>query len=656
MNASGALSDLYREVWLLVADHVWQATVFAGLVFVATLVLGRGPARARYALWLLAAIKFAVPSFVLAALVSVVGLGVGLQPTEPVAAPSSTSTTSTTVATEARIAMEPTSASSVAGEMAGVWTAVWLAGVLGAAAIFWLRHRRLDRTLRAGRVLASGREAEALARAVAAAGVSRAVALVCSPLVFEPGVFGALHPTVVLPEGMAERLGDEDLDMIFLHEMAHVRRRDNAVGFLLSLLCAVFWYWPVVWIVRRQLMAERERACDDWVIERCERPSVYVSSLLKVCRLALGPSVGTGMATFGGSDLGARVEAIVTCVGRKRSALRIRPVVAGGVAAFVAFSLVGMARSASGLSRTAATVRACADQIAPPAHTPHGRGVEESEADGATLERATPFAVPFENAPDAPIEIASASLKAVPLGQAERGIELVGPPIVELVNRTDRVVVGVRLSLKLGKNAVDASDAVVHIDPHGSVVLQIDWRQWTNRVPEGTSRSAVVRCLGATFGDGTTWGQIADRAPVAQDALLKSSGDAGIGVGGYIPASYTNTSGAPLRITRAGTTGGNAEVRSFVELQNVTNARIVGVKLRFKADAPSHAVTAQRVDVAPNGTLVIMTGVSVAGRPEDLRVQLLGVELDDGRIWGAFDTSINSREETVAVPEYLHEP
>jgi len=37
-------------------------------------------------------------------------------------------------------------------------------------------------------------------------------------------------------------------------------------------------------------------------------------------------------------------------------------------------------------------------------------------------------------------------------------------------------------------------------------------------------------------------------------------------------------------------------------------------------------------------------------------VQLLGVRFEDGSIWGAFDTVIDTREETIAVPQSIQKP
>lgn len=79
------LHDIFARTsaWLgpALANHMWQATLFAALVLVATLLLQRrAPARVRFALWLAAAAKFALPRAFFALLVDVADVRTLLSP------------------------------------------------------------------------------------------------------------------------------------------------------------------------------------------------------------------------------------------------------------------------------------------------------------------------------------------------------------------------------------------------------------------------------------------------------------------------------------------------------------------------------------------------------------------------------------------------
>jgi bla regulator protein blaR1 len=61
---------------------------------------------------------------------------------------------------------------------------------------------------------------------------------------FEPGVFGAFRPILLLPEGITEKLTPGQLEAIVAHELCHVRRRDNLATAMHMVVEAVFWFHP----------------------------------------------------------------------------------------------------------------------------------------------------------------------------------------------------------------------------------------------------------------------------------------------------------------------------------------------------------------------------------------------------------------------------
>jgi hypothetical protein len=55
------LSSLRVEFGAPLANHLWQSTLFVGLVWLLTLLLRKNRAQTRYLLWLVASAKFVVP-------------------------------------------------------------------------------------------------------------------------------------------------------------------------------------------------------------------------------------------------------------------------------------------------------------------------------------------------------------------------------------------------------------------------------------------------------------------------------------------------------------------------------------------------------------------------------------------------------------------
>lgn len=76
------------------------------------------------------------------------------------------------------------------------------------------------------------------------------------------------------------------------------------------LIEALFWFHPLVWWIERRMIDERERACDEAVLNSGTEPSDYAESLLEVCRGAVASPLA-GVAGLSGSDLRRRIESIV---------------------------------------------------------------------------------------------------------------------------------------------------------------------------------------------------------------------------------------------------------------------------------------------------------------------------------------------------------
>lgn len=100
-----------------------------------------------------------------------------------------------------------------------------------------------------------------------------------------PMGWGLLHTVIIMPAD-AEGWPAERLRAALLHEMAHAGRCDWLVHVASQLVCALYWFNPLVWIAARQARAEAERACDDFVLLSGVPATDYARVLLDVARSA----------------------------------------------------------------------------------------------------------------------------------------------------------------------------------------------------------------------------------------------------------------------------------------------------------------------------------------------------------------------------------
>lgn len=53
--------------------------------------------------------------------------------------------------------------------------------------------------------------------------------------------------------------------MILAHELAHLRRRDHWVRVVELIVATVYWWNPLVWVIRREIHQAEDLCCDAWV-------------------------------------------------------------------------------------------------------------------------------------------------------------------------------------------------------------------------------------------------------------------------------------------------------------------------------------------------------------------------------------------------------
>jgi uncharacterized protein (TIGR03435 family) len=120
-----------------------------------------------------------------------------------------------------------------------------------------------------------------------------------------------MRPVLLWPAGISEQLTDAQIEAVAAHEVEHVRRHDNLTSAFHMLVEALFWFHPAVRWMGARLVEERERACDEKVVEQSARPEAYAESILKVCAFCLEPPAAC-VSGVSGSDLKERILRIMT--------------------------------------------------------------------------------------------------------------------------------------------------------------------------------------------------------------------------------------------------------------------------------------------------------------------------------------------------------
>jgi beta-lactamase regulating signal transducer with metallopeptidase domain len=158
----------------------------------------------------------------------------------------------------------------------------WLAGVaclsmrtlVGLQMIRRLRRRSLMKAPEAVRVNFS-----IICRRL---GISRKVRLRVAEHIQGPFAMGVFRTMILLPASALVALTPEQLEVVLMHELAHVRRADYFWNLMQRAIETLFFFHPAVWWVGKKLRQERELCCDDMAVQLCSDPLVYATALLRL--------------------------------------------------------------------------------------------------------------------------------------------------------------------------------------------------------------------------------------------------------------------------------------------------------------------------------------------------------------------------------------
>jgi beta-lactamase regulating signal transducer with metallopeptidase domain len=317
--ANGLAGHWARGMWPV----LWQTAALAVIVGLIVLSARRASPALRFWLWMLVPLRLLVMPLIVISL-PVLAPPRAIRPT-PAAAPPP-------IVTEAPVEaqapewtpMPPPEPPSIVVERhvrATLWTwlmAGWLAGIGFFAlrlARGWLQMRKIARSgvaivgralLPDNRFRATGRAGvpdlhtaverddenddsrirDCAREAAAMLGLRKLPRIMTAEEGVSPFVLGFFRPVVVLPAALADHVSAEELRAVLAHEFAHVRRRDALVGWILACSDVIYFFNPIVHLVKRAIILERERACDEQVLALAQAPrAVYARALLSATGL-----------------------------------------------------------------------------------------------------------------------------------------------------------------------------------------------------------------------------------------------------------------------------------------------------------------------------------------------------------------------------------
>lgn len=148
-------------------------------------------------------------------------------------------------------------------------------------------------------------------RTAARMGIKKPVLAWVSDLVSSPVTIGFWKPVILVPMAAINHLTTEQLEAVLLHELSHIRRYDYLVNLLINFIQTILYFNPFVKAFVKIVEREREKSCDEMVLQFQYDSYEYASALLtleKTSRLQRPLALG---AAGKKNDLLHRVETIL---------------------------------------------------------------------------------------------------------------------------------------------------------------------------------------------------------------------------------------------------------------------------------------------------------------------------------------------------------
>lgn len=183
---------------------------------------------------------------------------------------------------------------------------LWLLGTPITFALLATGLIGAERMRRHGTPLAAGPAHEACERLRRSLRITRRVALAVCDRVAQPVLVGIVRPLILLPPVALTGWSPDELEMVLLHELAHVRRWDNLINLAQRVIESLLFFQPAVWIASTWVRRDREECCDAVVVTRTREPKQYAELLVSLAT----PQPLAGLA-FASHPLAARLRRIL---------------------------------------------------------------------------------------------------------------------------------------------------------------------------------------------------------------------------------------------------------------------------------------------------------------------------------------------------------
>ncbi len=156
-------------------------------------------------------------------------------------------------------------------------------------------------------------------------GINRKVQIKISKNIHTPLTIGFLKPIILIPIAAVNSLNPQQLEVILLHELAHIKRNDYLINLWLIFINTIMFFNPFSKHIYSVINKQREFCCDDTVLEYSSQNNLYAQALLNIAKSQFEACAIAGTMTAVNADhqeLKHRIKRILNIELEQRNELK----------------------------------------------------------------------------------------------------------------------------------------------------------------------------------------------------------------------------------------------------------------------------------------------------------------------------------------------
>ncbi|HWQ40608.1 MAG TPA: M56 family metallopeptidase [Desulfosporosinus sp.] len=161
---------------------------------------------------------------------------------------------------------------------------LWLVGVLILAILTLATNLRFYFLVRREPFITDARMSNLMQECTSKLGIKKTLPIIITDCIDAPCLYGILSPKLLLPKPLVNRLNEENIRHIFIHELSHYKRNDILINWLAVAAQIVHWFNPLIWYSFAKMREDCELACDAATLSFL-KPEEYQSYGLSIISL-----------------------------------------------------------------------------------------------------------------------------------------------------------------------------------------------------------------------------------------------------------------------------------------------------------------------------------------------------------------------------------